>query len=67
MTDQHAAVERGRLTLVCRSCTRTHDIYGPDQSSCELEAFRQGWVNDAGRMICPKCPAARERKAKKAA
>ena len=53
-------VERVRLILLCSACTRFQRVYGDNQADCQEVAYQAGWRQDGARLICPKCPAARE-------
>lgn len=57
----------GTLTLVCSKCTREQQILCIDRNAGDIEAWRLGWVFNADKSICPKCPAVRTRAPRRAA
>ncbi len=43
--------------VTCHKCTRTLEVHGRPEI-LNIRLLDAGWVNNNGRMICPKCPAA---------
>ncbi len=57
IVDQSA--ERGAFLLECSKCLRSYEIHG-HQERLELALEAEGWREDGGRNVCPRCPVHRE-------
>ncbi len=57
IVDQSA--ERGAFLLECSKCLRSYEIHG-HQQRLELALETEGWREDNGKNVCPRCPVHRE-------
>lgn len=59
MQNLATAREAPQVYLIdCYKCTRQYELHGA-AARLELALEVEGWINDGGRMICPRCPAPR--------